>query len=297
MHPGVGRIHMTGSAATYAALVWGADRHQQARHAEGAPLLDKPFSTELGGVTPVIVVPGDRSAADLHRHAARVVFEKLFNVGHICCSPQILVLPQGWLGSGQVLDEIRQYLRSAPPLAPYYPGTKEKVARACGGGGSCETLPPDQRHLVTVLDHTGRHSLFEDEVFADVLGVVHLPAASGDDYLTEAVDFCNNRLTGTLAAELVLDRDTEQRHGLAAQAAIGALRYGTVAVNEWSARALGLAAAPTVWHLFQEADFRRVLGVPSDVDILALVPIGYPLGSFGPVRRRPTKDVTHWQRW
>lgn len=64
-----------------------------------------------------------------------------------------------------------------------------------------------------------------------------------------------------------------------------------------AARAHGLAAAPTVWHLFRETDFKRVLGVPADVDILALVPVGYPLGSFGPVRRRPVADVLHLQRW
>jgi nitroreductase len=42
-----------------------------------------------------------------------------------------------------------------------------------------------------------------------------------------------------------------------------------------AARALGLAAAPSIWHLFRERDFKRVLGVPGDVDVLALVPVGY----------------------
>ncbi|MEX2628256.1 MAG: nitroreductase family protein [Ilumatobacteraceae bacterium] len=64
-----------------------------------------------------------------------------------------------------------------------------------------------------------------------------------------------------------------------------------------AARAHGLGATMTVWHLFREGDFRRVLGVPDDHGIYALVPIGYPLGRFGPVRRRPVDDVLHWQRW
>lgn len=64
-----------------------------------------------------------------------------------------------------------------------------------------------------------------------------------------------------------------------------------------AARAHGLGATLTIWHLFREADFRRVLGVPKDHGIYALVPIGYPLGNFGPVRRRDVDEVIHWQRW
>lgn len=64
-----------------------------------------------------------------------------------------------------------------------------------------------------------------------------------------------------------------------------------------AARAHGLGATLTIWHLFREGDFRRVLGVPRGYGIYALVPIGYPLGRFGPVRRRPVDEVLHWQRW
>lgn len=64
-----------------------------------------------------------------------------------------------------------------------------------------------------------------------------------------------------------------------------------------AARAHGLGATLTIWHLFRESDFRRVLGVPKDHGIYALVPIGYPLGNFGPVRRRDVDEVIHWQRW
>jgi nitroreductase len=64
-----------------------------------------------------------------------------------------------------------------------------------------------------------------------------------------------------------------------------------------AARAEGLAATLTVWHLFDERRFRRLLGVPKEYGIYALVPIGYPLGRFGPVRRRPVDEVLHWDRW
>jgi len=64
-----------------------------------------------------------------------------------------------------------------------------------------------------------------------------------------------------------------------------------------AARALGLAANLTVWHFFAENEFKQVLGVPKQVTIYALIPVGWPAGRFGPVRRRPVADVVHWDRW
>lgn len=64
-----------------------------------------------------------------------------------------------------------------------------------------------------------------------------------------------------------------------------------------TARALGLAATLTTWHLFLEPDFKRVLGIPSRVKTYALIPVGWPRGNFGPVRRRPAAEAIHWDRW
>ncbi len=64
-----------------------------------------------------------------------------------------------------------------------------------------------------------------------------------------------------------------------------------------AARALGLAANISTWHLLAEDDFKRVLNVPKRVTIYALIPVGWPIGRFGPVRRRPVADVVHWDRW
>ncbi|OOK71959.1 putative aldehyde dehydrogenase domain protein [Mycobacterium kansasii] len=43
---------MTGSAATYDAIVWGSDAEAATRKANNTPLLDKPISAELGGLSP-----------------------------------------------------------------------------------------------------------------------------------------------------------------------------------------------------------------------------------------------------
>lgn len=64
-----------------------------------------------------------------------------------------------------------------------------------------------------------------------------------------------------------------------------------------AARAHGLAAALTTWHLFFETEFKKVLGIPRGVKTFALIPVGWPRGNFGPVRRRPTSEVIHWDSW
>jgi nitroreductase/chorismate mutase len=64
-----------------------------------------------------------------------------------------------------------------------------------------------------------------------------------------------------------------------------------------AARAHGLGATLTTWHSAFEQDFKAVLGVPRTVDIYAIVPVGYPLGRFGPVRRRPVTELVNRERW
>ena len=62
-------------------------------------------------------------------------------------------------------------------------------------------------------------------------------------------------------------------------------------------RAVGLGASPTTMHHMFEEELAEHLGVPDDVSIVALLPIGYPQGSFGPVTRKPAEDLTHFDRW
>ncbi len=248
-HPGVDRVHLTGSAATYNALVWGSEPDATANRAAGTPVLTKPFTAELGGVNPVIVVPGRWSRSDVRRQADRVVFGRLQNSGHLCSSTQILVLPEGWQHAGALLDEIRRLMRSLEPSRPYYPGSEDKVRRAIADEPAVEALqPPDRRYVVTGLDAGGEHSLFRDDVFADVLGVVELPAPSVAEYLADATAFANERLAGTLAATILIDPQTARTHSAALERAVQDLRYGAIGINELALIAFGLRY--TTWGGF-----------------------------------------------
>jgi nitroreductase/uncharacterized protein YciI len=64
-----------------------------------------------------------------------------------------------------------------------------------------------------------------------------------------------------------------------------------------AARALGLGTTFTTFQSVAEPEVRRILGIPDDVFIGTLIPVGWPERAFGPVRRRPTEQVIHHDRW
>jgi nitroreductase len=64
-----------------------------------------------------------------------------------------------------------------------------------------------------------------------------------------------------------------------------------------AARALGLGTALTTVVRIHTAEVLALLGVEGRYEILAVVPVGRPVGSFGIARRKPVEALTHWNRW
>ena len=64
-----------------------------------------------------------------------------------------------------------------------------------------------------------------------------------------------------------------------------------------AARGVGLGATLTTLHRERTPEVRQLLGIPDDVEICACVPMGWPQGRFGPVRRRPLDRVAHRDHW
>ena len=77
----------------------------------------------------------------------------------------------------------------------------------------------------------------------------------------------------------------------------GSSIYPSVQNMLLAARALGLGATLTTLYLQFEEEAEAALGLPPDVHSYALLPIGYPMGRFGPVRRVPLVDVVYEDRW
>jgi nitroreductase len=77
----------------------------------------------------------------------------------------------------------------------------------------------------------------------------------------------------------------------------GASIYPAVQNMLLAARALGLGATLTTLYLSFEQEVEGILGLPPDWHSYALLPIGYPRGKFGPVRRVPLQDVVFADQW
>jgi nitroreductase len=64
-----------------------------------------------------------------------------------------------------------------------------------------------------------------------------------------------------------------------------------------AARAHGVGGVLTMWHHGCEAELRTLLDIPDEAALSACITLGYPQGSFGPVRRRPLRDVVFDDGW
>ncbi|HJL61947.1 MAG TPA: nitroreductase family protein [Pseudomonadales bacterium] len=64
-----------------------------------------------------------------------------------------------------------------------------------------------------------------------------------------------------------------------------------------AARALGLGAAPTTLALGNYKLISEILNLPETMGAFCLIPVGYPLGNFGPVTRKPVEEIMRFDKW
>jgi nitroreductase len=62
-------------------------------------------------------------------------------------------------------------------------------------------------------------------------------------------------------------------------------------------RALGLGSTLTTRHLIHEKEAEAALGLPPGVHSYAILPVGYPMGKFGPVGRGKLSDIVYQDKW
>jgi acyl-CoA reductase-like NAD-dependent aldehyde dehydrogenase len=249
-HPGISAVHITGSEQTHDAIVWGPGEQGRTAKAARARKLTKPITSELGGVAPVIVVPGQWSPADLRFQARHVATQRLHNAGSNCIAAQIVIVSSDWDQKGAFLAELRRALAGAYERPAWYPGSEDRVrdARERHPAGAEAVGGAPARTLLTGLDlHDGAETAFETEYFAPVLGVTELPG-TGEDFLAAAVTAANDRLGGTLGANLIIHPATRRALGEAFERQVAALRYGTIGINAWTG--VGYLTADATWGAF-----------------------------------------------
>ncbi len=231
----VDAVHITGSARTFEAIVWGNGPEAEERRRRNEPLLRKPISSELGGVGPTIVLPGDWTDADIAFQADHVASQRLLNSGHACVASQVLVLPESWPLKDRFLAAVRQSLTAAPQREPFYPGTDDKIDRFLAENPDAEMLDGRQkRALLTGVDSASEHPAFVEEYFGPVYVTTEIPGGTTAEYLHNAVAFANERLMGDLSANLIVDPVTARRLGPELDLALAELRAGNIGVNVWA---------------------------------------------------------------
>jgi nitroreductase len=77
----------------------------------------------------------------------------------------------------------------------------------------------------------------------------------------------------------------------------GASIYPAVQNIILACRGLGLGTVITTNHLLYEGEVRAVLGIPEDAFTFALMPIGFPIGKYGPLARKPVSEVAYADGW
>ena len=256
-HRDVDEIHLTGSDKTFDAMVWGppgADRER--RKAEGRPLLDKPFTAELGNVSPVIVVPGPYSDKELAYQAEDVAAGLTFNASFDCNANKVLILPKGWAQRDRFLAGLEGALSKAAARKAYYPGARDRWLSYSKGRSSIRRFGSESEDalpwtLARNVDPEDRNEPgFAGESFCPILFQTEIGSADPVEFLDRAVAFANERLWGTLSAGLVVHPQTSKDPtlGAAVERAITRLRYGSVNVNAWSGYLFAFGTPPWGAH-------------------------------------------------
>ncbi len=244
-HPVVESVHLTGSDRTYDAIVFGTGEAGRARKRERRRQFTKPFSAELGNISPVIIVPGPWSDQDVGRQAERIGSWLTPNAAHNCLTPRMFIQMQGWPQREKLNAAIADFLAATDTRKAYYPGSQALHQQFLAAHPEALKLgSPQEGHLPWTLipgvDSANHDDLcFTREPFISLYAETALEAADVVDYIRKAVEFANERLWGNLVASIVVHPASMRDAAIAAavEQAIAELCYGSVVVNHWGALA------------------------------------------------------------
>ena len=121
-HDLVDSIHMTGSDKTFEAIMFGSGPEAAERKARGEVINHRNFTSELGNVTPVIVVPGPWKDSDFDYQAQSLASMLTNNAGFNCIATRVLIQHASWEHRDRLLDSLTAAFAGIETRAAYYPG-------------------------------------------------------------------------------------------------------------------------------------------------------------------------------
>ncbi|MEX0267608.1 aldehyde dehydrogenase family protein [Leptolyngbyaceae cyanobacterium UHCC 1019] len=253
-HPQIETIHITGSHHTHDAIVWGSTlEEQQQRKAAHNPVLTKPITSELGCVTPILIVPGTWSAGDIAFQARHVASMVAHNASFNCVAAKVVITSSGWQQRDEFLHQLHQALATIPPRKAYYPGARDRYQafldhypQAIALGTHTDDSIP-WTVIPNVPPNLNEYAL-QTEAFCGVLAEVTLEATDVKDFLTKAIPFVNESVWGSLSCVVLIDPKTQRQCKPELDKAIAHLQYGVIGINAWTGMMFMLAGA--TWGAF-----------------------------------------------
>lgn len=255
-HPAVDTIHLTGSHTTYEAIVFGPGAEGAKRKAARLPRVTKPVTAELGGVNPVIVVPGPWTETELRQQTVKLATWQVINAGFNCLNPHVILQHKSWPRREMLVREMGATLSRIETRLAYYPGAMERQA-------AFVTVHPEAQQfgrrgedrlpwtLIANVDPANQNDIvFTTEPFCGLCAETALEAANLPEFIQHAVEFANETLWGSLCAYILIHPNSLRDRGVAAalEEGIARLRYGTICVNFYVGLAYELMVTP--WGAF-----------------------------------------------
>jgi len=263
-HPEVDAFHMTGGKATHDLLVWGADPKEREQNLKAnTPKLNN-VTSELGAITPWVIVPGKYTKAEMKSQADILVAFVHNNASCNCNAPKCVVVAEDWDQKEEFLQVIENTLAKHRLPVPFYPGTEKRWKKFCEEYPSCPKIGSDTdvvaRKLSAAVSNekpillpflkipievdletasgkeaASKEFAFNNEPFAPVLTFATLRGTSQNDvkkFSETASVFCNDYLFGTLSGTITAPPSMVDGDGV--QTLIAQMKYGCLCVNNWS---------------------------------------------------------------
>ena len=151
-HDLIDDIHVTGSDKTHDAIVFGVGPEGARRKAANEPLVTKPMTCELGNVSPVVIVPGEWTSAEIEYQARHVATMIANNAGFNCLTPRVIITHAGWAQREEFFTALESVFASLP--------ARERVLPRCEGPtrvvprGAPRRAPVRHRRRATTMPWT-----------------------------------------------------------------------------------------------------------------------------------------------
>ena len=255
-HPEVDEVHITGSDKTHDALLWGPPGPEsEARRVRNEPLLRKTLTSELGNISPIIIVPGPYSDGEVRfqaqqhrRHGGQQRLLQLQLRQAAGAAARLAPAGAGWWTRCRPRWAGRRVRRAWYPGAEqrwkqFTEGREGRAARGHARAGRAGLRPGAGRGPAETRGSSSVRSPGAPCSRETGLPGSDDPVASWSRRSRSSMTGCGGPSRHARGAPRVAEGSGGERRG---GEATGELRYGTVAVNTWPAAVFGLGSRPGV---------------------------------------------------